>query len=309
MKAIEIKEFGDTNVLHLAEIPEPTINLNEALIDVHATSVNPADSKRRQGLYSTDPNFTFPYVLGRDFSGVVRAYGENVTEFKSGDPVFGVLPMGREGTYLEMLAIDANLIAHKPDRLTHNEAAAIVLTGLTSLVAIEDDIKLKAGERILIHGGAGGVGSFAIQLAHHIGAQVITTASPNNHDYLSALGADHIIDYNTEDFSETVSNVDAVFDLIGGEVHQRSLKILKSGGRIAYIAPLLENAEPTRDDIKIIRPDVQRDQAHLYRIIELFESGAIIPPDIQIFPLAEARKAHELIDTNHVRGKIILEIK
>ena len=309
MKAIEINSFGNTDVLNLVEIPEPIISSAEVLVNVHATSVNPADSKMRQGLYPTDENFTFPYVLGRDFSGIVEACGNNVTEFEAGDPVFGVLPAGREGTYLEKLAIDANLIARKPNKLTHNEAAAIALTGLTALVAVEDNLDLKSGEKILIHGGAGGVGSYAVQLAHHIGAKVITTASPINHDYLYNLGADQVIDYNTQDFSGTLSDIDVIFDLIGGEVHQRSLKVLKTGGRIAYIAPLLKDAEPPRNDIKIIRPNVNRDRSHLLRIIELFELGAVVAPDIQLFPLDAIREAHNLIETNHVRGKIILTIK
>ena len=308
MKAIEINSFGNTDVLNLVEIPEPVINSAEVLVNVHATSVNPADSKMRQGLYPTGENFTFPYVLGRDFSGIIEACGNNVTEFEAGDPVFGVLPAGREGTYLEKLAIDAGLIARKPNKLTHNEAAAIALTGLTALVAVEDNLNLKAGEKILIHGGAGGVGSYAVQLAHHIGAIVITTASPINHDYLYNLGADQVIDYNTQDFSETLSDIDVIFDLIGGEVHQRSLKVLKTGGRIAYIAPLLEDAEPPRNDIKIIRPNVNRDRSHLLRIIELFELGAVVAPDIQLFPLDAVGAAHNLIETDHVRGKIILTI-
>ena len=309
MKAIEINSFGNTDLLNLVKIPEPIISSAEVLVNVHATSVNPADSKMRQGLYPTGENFTFPYVLGRDFSGIIEACGNRVTEFEVGDPVFGVLPAGREGTYLEKLAIDADLIARKPNKLTHNEAAAIALTGLTALVAVEDNLDLKAGEKILIHGGAGGVGSYAVQLAHHIGAIVITTASPINHDYLYNLGADQVIDYNTQDFSGTLSDIDVIFDLIGGEVHQRSLKVLKTGGRIAYIAPLLKDAEPPRNDIKIIRPNVNRDRSHLLRIIELFELGAVVAPDIQLFPLDAVGEAHNLIETNHVRGKIILTIK
>ena len=309
MKAIGINSFGGSDVLQLIEIPEPPINSTQVLVDIYATSVNPADSKMRQGLYPNDQNFTFPYFLGRDFSGVVKACGKSVSEFKVGDPVFGVLPTGCEGTYLQALSIEANLIAHKPNNLPHSEAAAIALTGLTSLVAIEDTLKLQAGERILIHGGAGGVGSFAVQLASLIGCEVLTTASPANHSYLRDLGANQIIDYNVEDFSTVLSNIDVVFDLIGGETHQKSFKVLKSGGRMAYIAPLLKDVMPPRDDIEVVRPNVQRDRAHLLRIVALHNSGAIVAPDIQVFPLSEVRKAHNLIDTNHVRGKIILQIK
>jgi NADPH:quinone reductase-like Zn-dependent oxidoreductase len=308
MKAIEINTFGGTDVLKLVDIPEPSPTTGEVLVKIHAASVNPADSKVRQGTGPGAGNVTFPYIIGRDFSGIVAACGENVTDFKLGDPVFGVLPVGREGTYVEALCIDTSLIALKPESLSHSEAAAIALSGLTSLVALEDTLELQAEERILIHGGAGGVGSYAVQLAHHLGAEVITTASPKNHDYLQDLGANQVIDYNSEDFTEVLTDIDAVFDLIGGEVHQRSFDVLKPGGRLAYIAPLLKDAIPSRDDIEVLRPNVQRDQVHLLRIIELHESGATIPPDIQSIPLSDADKAHDLIDTHHVRGKIILQI-
>jgi NADPH:quinone reductase-like Zn-dependent oxidoreductase len=309
MKAIGINSFGGSDVLELIDTSEPAINSTQVLVDIYATSVNPVDSKVRQGLYHNNKSVTFPYFLGRDFSGVIKACGTSISQFKIGDPVFGVLAPGCEGTYLETLSIEASLIAHKPNDLPHIEAAAIVLAGLTSLVAIEDTLKLQANERILIHGGAGGVGSFAVQLAHHIGSEVITTASLANHTYLKYLGADQVIDYNVEDFSNILSDIDVVFDLIGGKTHQRSHNVLKSNGRMAYIAPLLPGAQPPRDNIKVIRPNVQRDRAHLIRIIELYESGAIVAPYIQLFPLSEVQKAHDLIDTNHVRGKIILEIK
>jgi NADPH:quinone reductase-like Zn-dependent oxidoreductase len=309
MKAIQINAFGGTDVLEQVEMPEPNPASGEVLVEVHAASVNPADSKVRQGTGPGAGNVTFPYVLGRDFSGVVKASADDVIEFKPGDAVFGVLPAGVEGTYLEVLTIDASLVAAKPDSLSHSEAAALALSGLTSLVAIEDTLELQAEERILIHGGAGGVGSFAVQLAHHIGAEVTTTASPKNHAYLQDLGANQIIDYNTEDFTEVLSDIDAVFDLIGGEVHQRSFEVLKPGGKLAYIAPLLKDAKPPRDDVEVLRPQVGRDRAHLLRVLELYEAGAIIAPDIQVFPLAEAGKAHDLIDTHHVRGKIILQIQ
>jgi len=309
MKAIQIDEFGGPEVLYITDIPEPVPADNEVLVEIYAASVNPADSKVRQGTGPGAGNVTFPYIIGRDFSGVVRACGKNISEFSPGDAVFGVLPVGSEGTYCEALAIDAALVAHKPDTLSHSSTAAIVLSGLTSLVSIEDTLKLQAGEKILIHGGAGGVGSFAVQLAHHLGAHVITTASPINHDYLQGLGADEVIDYNAQDFTTVLNDIDVIFDLIGGEVHQRSFKVLKSSGRMAYIAPLLKGASPPREDVTVLRPNVQRDRAHLLRIIDLLEAGVIKVPNIQEIPLDDACAAHDLIDTQHVRGKIVLQIK
>ncbi len=309
MKALQIDQFGGPEVLRLADILEPTAAPNEVLVEVHTASVNPADSKVRQGTGPSAGNVTFPYIIGRDFSGVIKVVGSDVTEFQAGDPVFGVLPMGVEGTYLEALTIDASLIAAKPDTLSHVDAAALSLSGLTSLVSLEDTLHLQAGENILIHGGAGGVGSFAVQLAHHIGAHVSVTASPANHAYLLELGADEVIDYNTQDFTVVLSDLDVVFDLVGGEVHQRSFEVLKPGGRLAYIAPLLKDAEPPRDDVEVLRPKVGRDRPHLQRIIDLHETGAIKAPNLQILPLEEAGAAHSLIDTHHVRGKIVLQVR
>ncbi len=148
-----------------------------------------------------------------------------------------------------------------------------------------------------------------MQLAHHIGAHVSVTASPANHAYLLELGADEVIDYNTQDFTVVLSDLDVVFDLVGGEVHQRSFEVLKPGGRLAYIAPLLKDAEPPRDDVEVLRPKVGRDRPHLQRIIDLHETGAIKAPNLQILPLEEAGAAHSLIDTHHVRGKIVLQVR
>ena len=178
----------------------------EVVVDVHAASVNAADYKVRLGggAYSGASNLKFPYILGRDFSGMVSALGAGVADFKIGDPVFGVMDAGIEGCYAEKIKIKAAIIAKKPARLGHAEAAAMALTSLTAIWALEDTAQLKRGETILIQGGAGGVAGFAIQLAKHIGATVITTASARNHDYVRRLGADRVIDYNAEDFTKTV---------------------------------------------------------------------------------------------------------
>lgn len=309
MKAILMHEFGGPEVLKITDIDEPVPNAAEILVEVHAASVNPADAKvRAEGGYG-NYNVTFPYILGRDFSGVVKSCGADVADFKPGDEVFGVLAAGIEGTYTEALVIDAAIAAKKPAGMSHVEAAALALTGLTALTSLEDAAGLKRAERILIHGGAGGVGSYAVQLAHTIGAEVITTASPANHDYLKSLGADRVIDYNSVDFTEIVSDCDVVFDLIGGEVNQSSFEVMKPGGRMIYIAPLLPGATPPRDDVQVIRPNVSRDRPHLERVAELFNAGDVIPPDIAIMPLADAGAAHEKIDGKHVRGKIVLSVR
>ena len=208
MKAVLFEKHGGPEVLHYGEVPDPVAGPGEVVVDIHAASVNAADYKVRLGggAYSGG-GVKLPHILGRDFSGVVSAVGPGVTDLQVGDAVFGVCDHGIEGAYAEKIAIKAAIIAKKPDSLGHAEAAAMALTSLTALWALEDTAQLKAGETILIQGGAGGVAGFAIQLAKHIGATVITTASARNHDYVSNLGADRVIDYNKEDFTKVVGRL------------------------------------------------------------------------------------------------------
>src|SRR5262249_39659014 len=194
-------------------MPEPVAGPGQVVVDIRAASVNGADWKVRAGSYAQLP---LPHILGRDFSGVVSALGQGVDDFKVGDPVFGVCDVGQEGAYAEKIAIKAAIIVRKPDNLSHPIAAAVALTGLTALVSVEDTLHLQRGEKILVQGGAGGVASFAIQLAKHIGARVITTASADNLAYVRSLGADEVIDYRAIDFTTVVSGCDAVFDTVGG---------------------------------------------------------------------------------------------
>src|SRR3954451_18779824 len=233
MKAAYIEQFGGPEVVKYGDLPDPSAGAGQIVVDAYAASVNGADWKVRVGHHGQQK---FPLILGRDFSGVVSAVGEGVADLRIGDDVFGVLELGREGAYAEKIAIDAAIVAKKPAALSHVDAAALALTGLTALCSVEDSLKLKSGETILIQGGAGGVASFAIQLAKHIGARVITTASAKNASYLRELGADEVIDYNTTDFTKAVNNVDAVFDTVGGDVTMRSFAVLKPGGRAAFIA-------------------------------------------------------------------------
>src|SRR6516225_10202329 len=193
MKAVLLIKHGGPKVLRLSEVLDPKAGPGEVVVDVHAASINAADYKVRLG--GPGHHLRFPHILGRDFSGVVSELGPGVGDFAVGDAVFGVTDQGIEGAYAEMIAIKAAIIAKKPDRLDHAEAAAMGLTSLTALWAIEDTARLKPGETILIHGGAGGVAGFAIQLAKYLGATVITTASALNHNYVRRLGADRVIDY------------------------------------------------------------------------------------------------------------------
>ena len=306
MKAAFIERYGGPGELKYGELPDPVAGPGEVVIDVHAASINAADWKVRAGQYQ---QAKFPLILGRDFSGVISAVGQGVTDLKVGDAVFGVCEAGQEGAYAEKIAVKAAIVAKKPDALSHVNAAALALTGLTALSAIEDTLKLKPGETILIQGGAGGVAGFAIQLAKHIGAHVITTASAANHDYVRSLGADEIIDYNAVDFTRAVTNCDAVFDTVGAEVAQRSFAVLKPGGRAAFIASGAQAPKPSRDDVTSLRPPVGRARRHLERIVELVQAGAVRPPEIKLYRLSDAADAHRLSESRHFRGKLVFQVR
>ena len=307
MKAAFFMKHGDSEVLEYGDVPDPVARPGEVLVDVYAASVNAADWKMRAGGYAPAPHF--PYVLGRDFSGVVAAVGQGVSDFKVGDPVFAVCDVGQEGAYAEKIAIKAAIVARKPNALSHAECAALALAGLTALVSIEDTLQLKRGEKILIQGGAGGVAGIAIQIAKHIGARVITTASAVNHAYVRSLGADDIIDYRADDFTKKVSDCDAVFDTVGGDVTTKSFAVLKPGGRAAFIASGASAPASPRTDVRSLRPNVGRDRPHLERIVALVQSGAIRPPEIKHYPLSWAAAAHVLSEGRHFRGKIVLDVR
>jgi NADPH:quinone reductase-like Zn-dependent oxidoreductase len=306
MKAAYFERHGGPEVIQYGDLPDPVAGPGEVIVDIRAATVNGADWKVLAGNYNKLE--TFPYILGRDFSGVVSALGDGVDEFAVGDAVFGVCDVGQEGTYAEKIAMKAALCAKKPDTISHADIAALALIGLTATISIEDTLKLKSGEKILIHGGAGGVAGFAIELAKHIGAYVITTASAKNHDYVRKLGADEVVDYNAQDFTEVVSDCDAVFDTVGGDVTQRSFAVLKPGGRAAFIASGSTAPDSPRDDVQSLRPRVGRDRPHLEHILELIAAGAVTVPEITTFDLSQAGEALRLSESRHLRGKLVFAI-
>ena len=305
MKAAFIERFGGPEVIQYGDLPDPVPTHGEVVVDVHAASVNGADWKVRAGDYKQTK---FPLILGRDFSGVVSAVDPGA-DLTAGDPVFGVLDAGQEGAYAEKLAVKAAIIAKKPDGLSHVDAAALALTGLTALVSVEDTLKLERGETILIQGGAGGVASFAIQLAKHIGARVMTTTSAANLDYVRSLGADEVIDYNAKDFAQIVKNCDAVFDTVGGEVAQKSFLVLRSGGRAAFIASGAQAPKPPRGDVTSLRPAVNRTRRHMERVAQLYQAGVVRPPQIKLYRLSEAADAHRVSEGRHFRGKLVFKVR
>jgi NADPH:quinone reductase-like Zn-dependent oxidoreductase len=309
MKAVFFERFGGPEVLQYGDLPDPTPAPGEVVVDVAAASINAADWKFRSGQYARHSGANFPLIPGRDFSGLVSALGNGVYDFKVGDAVFGVLDMGREGTYAEKIVIKAAIIAKKPQALSHVDAAAVALTGLTAVNSIADTLQLQRGETILIQGGAGGVAGFAIQFAKHLGARVIATTSAANRDYVLGLGADKVIDYNAQDFASVVSGCDAVFDTVGGDVAQKSFAVLKAGGRAAFIASGVEAPKPTRSDVVSLRPPVGRSRAAMERVARLVETEAVRPPAIKLYSLSQAVEAHRLSESRHFRGKLVFKVR
>ena len=309
MKAMLLVKHGGRDALKYGDAPDPVAGPGDVVVDVHAASVNAADYKMRLGgaHYQTG-GLKFPHILGRDFSGVVSAVGAGA-DLKVGDAVFGVTIPGTEGAYAEKIAIKAAIIARKPAKLSHAEAAAMALTSLTAIWALEDTARLKRGETVLIQGGGGGVAGFAIQLAKHIGATVVTTASPRNHDYVKKLGANKVIDYTTMDFTKLAGPCDVVFDTVGGEVQSRSYGVLKQNGRLVWIAAGEAGFKSDRADVQVLRPKVDRDRAHLERMVELYEAGAVWPPAITRYKLADAAEAHRVSEGRHLQGKLVLEVR
>jgi len=307
MKAAYFMQHGGPEVLVVGDLPDPEAGPGEVLVDVHAASVNGADWKVRAGRSGTVGRF--PYVPGRDFSGVVAACGAGVRDFRPGDPVFGVCDVGQEGAYAERIAIKASIIAKKPASLGHAECAALALAGLTALVAVEDTLALKAGETVLVQGGAGGVAGLAIQIAKHLGATVISTARGANLAYVKSLGADRVIDYEKEDFTTLGPVCDAVFDTVGGEVATRSFAVVKSGGRAAFIASGASAPASPRADVRALRPNVRRDRPHLERLLALVAAGALRVPEIVRYKLADAAAAHAVSEGRHLRGKLVFVLR
>jgi NADPH:quinone reductase-like Zn-dependent oxidoreductase len=305
MHAVFFMKNGGPEVLQYGEQPDPVAAAGQVVVDIHAASVNGADWKIRSGYHG--PTQHFPHIPGRDFSGIVSAVGQGVTDFKTGDAVFGVVEASDDGCYAEKVAINAAIVTKKPAQWSHVEAAAVGLTGLTAIVSIENALQVKAGQTVLVQGGAGGVASFGLQLAKHLGARVITTCSAANADYVKSLGADQVIDYNKEDFTQVVKDCDAVFDTVGGDVAKNAFKVLRRGGRAAFIngpAPT-----PPSADMASLKPDASRKRVHLDRIVALVTSGAVKLPQITTYALADAAAAHRVSEGRHLRGKLVFKVR
>jgi NADPH:quinone reductase-like Zn-dependent oxidoreductase len=308
MKAIRIHQFGGPEVLKLEEAPLPEIANDDVLIKVHAAAINPVDWKIREGLRKEKFPTTFPLTPGWDVSGVIEAVGENIKIFKKGDEVYSLPDPTRNGAYAEYIAVKADRVNTKPKTIDHINTAAIPLAGLTAWQGLFDFGQLKQGQKVLIHAGAGGVGTFAIQFAKWKGAYVITTASEKNSVFLKLLGANEVIDYNTQKFEDVAHDVDLVLDTLGGDIQKRSLQVLKNGGRLITTLGAESQAEAKTKNIYLENFMVQSHPDQLQEIAQLVDLGKIQPVIEKIMNLEEAAEAQELSKQGHSRGKIVLKI-
>ena len=308
MRAIQIQEFGDPEVLRVQEVSIPVPGPGELLVRVHAAAVNPVDTSIRAGRAGGLSGASLPYVPGFDVSGTVTAIGSDVVNFKVDDEVFAMVDLRRGGAYAEYAIVLENEAALKPTRVNHAEAAAIPLVALTAWQALFEVAKLQKGQTILIHAGAGGVGSIAVQLAKWRGAHIIATASDYNHDFLRELGVDVPVDYRTQNFENFASDVDVVLDPIGGDTQVRSLQTLKEGGILVSIVGLTSEGRNPSRNVRATSILVQPNSGQLSEIGGLIQNGIINPIVSYRFPLEQAPLAHEQSQTRRTRGKIVIEV-
>jgi NADPH:quinone reductase-like Zn-dependent oxidoreductase len=307
MHAMRIHKFGGPDVLIDDTLPWPQPKDDEILVRVEAASINPVDAKIREGKFPKVGDDDLPVTLGRDLSGVVESCGPTIHNVKKGDAVFALLGYDR-GSYAQNVLAKPEEWARKPSNLSHVEAAAVPLAAMTAWQGMIDQGGLKSGDRVLIHGGAGGVGHLAIQIAKSKGAWVATTCSGDDLDFVRGLGADQAIDYKTEKFEERLSDIDLVYDLVAGETQERSFKVLKQGGALISTLQEPDKAKALYKNIKIAHYMAKPDATELAQIAQLITSGKIKPAIHAIYKLSDAAKAQIALAQDHVRGKIVLNI-
>ena len=308
MKAIVIHEYGGPEILKYEDVPRPEPKDDQILVRVIAAGVNPVDGMIRSGMFAKDGDRAFPIILGGDIAGVVEKVGSKVTKFKAGDPVFAYASLDNGGGYAQYAMTRERETAPKPKSLTYVEAAAVPIVALTAWQALIDAAKLSAGQTVLIHGGSGGVGTFAIQIAKARGAKVIATASTANQGLLKELGADIAVDYTKQKFEEVAKDVDVVLDSIGKDTLARSYGVVKKGGFIVSLVARPNQAELDNHGIRGAALSVEPNSDELAEIGRLIDEKKIRVIVSQAFPLSEAVKAQEQVATGHTRGKIVLKV-
>jgi NADPH:quinone reductase-like Zn-dependent oxidoreductase len=308
MKAIVAHQYGGPEVLKYEEAQRPKPNENEILVRVIAAGVNPVDGMIVSGMFSKEKKLGSPMIPGGDIAGIVEETGAKITKFKNGDAIYAYLSLKNNGGYAEYAVAHENEAAAKPKSISYVEAAAVPIVALTAWQALVDSAKLGAGQRVLIHGGSGGVGTFAIQIAKVRGAKVFATASTANQEFLKELGADVAIDYTKQKFEDVAKDVDVVLDSVGKDTLARSYAIVKKGGFIATLVSRLDQAELDKRGIRGESISVKPNSQELAQIGKLIDEKKIKVIVSQTFPLADAIKAEEQVATGHTRGKIVLKV-
>ncbi|MCC5803438.1 NADP-dependent oxidoreductase [Rossellomorea vietnamensis] len=333
MKAMTIKKYGKNTPLELTELSIPEVGEHDVLVEVYAASINPIDFKIRDGKVKMLLSYKMPLVLGNDFSGKIIQTGSKVNKFQVGDEVYGRPRKNRIGTFAEYHSVHEDDVSLKPNNLTFVEAASLPLVGLTTWQAFHDILELKPGQKILIQAGAGGVGTFAIQLAKEMGAYVATTASEKGHDLVLSLGADQVINYRIQPFEEVLEGFDAVFDTLGGEYLNRSFRVVKPHGRIVSVSAVPNGRFAVDNKLGFLKrmlfSIVSRRITALERkfnvdyyflfmkpsgeqlaeIKDFVEQGSIRPLVDRVYPLEKAQEAIQYVETGRAKGKVVLEVK
>jgi NADPH:quinone reductase-like Zn-dependent oxidoreductase len=333
MKAFILDRYGSNDGVRAGEIPDPELHDEDVLVQIHAASVNPLDLKIRDGKLKPILPYRLPLILGNDLAGVVLQVGPGVRRFKPGDEVYARPDKDRIGAFAELIAIREDAVAIKPKRLTMEEAASIPLVGLTAWQALVERANLKAGQKVLIHAGSGGVGTMAVQLAKHLGAIVATTTSAANLEWVKGLGADIVIDYRKDDFETILRDYDVVLDTLGGEALEKSLRVLKPGGKLVSISgppdpdfargmganwvlglAMRLLSHRTRKDAKRLGVNysflfMQASGDQLREIGSLIDAGLIRPVMDRVFPFEATKEALAYVERGRAQGKVVVRVR
>ncbi|MCQ6962836.1 NADP-dependent oxidoreductase [Methanolobus chelungpuianus] len=310
MKAAQINEFGTDSVVINHNVNTPEIESGKVLVKVHAAGVNPFDWKVREGYVPSAKNHGFPMTLGGDFAGTVLDVGEGVSLYRKGDHIYGsgIILSGGSGAFAEYVLASEKLTALKPEKASYPEAAALPLTGVSAYDVVFNKMQLQEGQKILIHGGSGGIGSMAIQMAKHLGAYVAATARKDKSDYLRNLGADEVVDYKDEIFEDRLKDYDAVFDTVGGDTYKRSFKVLKNGGIIVSMLEQPDQELMSKYQVSAVGQSTKINSHSLQKLAGLFDDGVITVTIDRIFPLDEAGQALEYQRAGNVKGKVVIAV-
>jgi len=310
MKAAQMNDYGDASVITVNETTKPAVGKGQVLIEVHAAGLNPWDTKVHEGAVKDFMPLELPATAGGDLAGVVAAVGEGVTTFAVGDKVYGGAGLpGGSGAFADFAMATADHIAKAPASLSFTDAAALPLVGASAVQALTEHLHLQSGQKILIHGGSGGIGSIAVQIAKHLGAYVAATAPTEALELAKELGADEVIDYKTQDFAKIIRDFDAVFDTAGGEVFEKSLQVVKKGGVMASMTGKIDEAIAKEHGITAITMSTHATTKRLDHLTQLVEEGVVTVRVGKIFPLDQVQEAFQVRENGTVTGKIVLKIK